>query len=175
MGAFADIVRTMAEMDIFQLFFPWLFILAVTYGILDKYEIFSEDAQVNGIISLSIAFMTIVGSLLFVPAGMFAHFAAALTFAIFALVGVMILIGVTGTDIGDLADDRSDTVFWGALIIGAIILIAVVGTYLNIEQIVGFTGDSAGNLIDDLVMPIVTLLFLFLIVGAVAQGGGGEE
>jgi len=36
MGAFENLIQMMAGMDIFQLFFPWLFVLAVSFGLLEK-------------------------------------------------------------------------------------------------------------------------------------------
>lgn len=171
MGVFADVVRQMAEMDLFQLFFPWLLVFAVTYGVLEKNQVFSEEAQVNGVIAMSIAFMAVIGSLLFIPAGLYANFAAALSFGIFALVGTMIFLGVTGYDLSEMADDKGP-VFWGAMIMAAIAIVGVIGANLNVEAIVGTPSSS---LLQELVMPVIVLLFLIVVVWiTVAESGGGE-
>jgi|AntDeeMetagen134_2_1112570.scaffolds.fasta_scaffold05817_3 hypothetical protein len=168
MGAFENLIQMMAGMDIFQLFFPWLFVLAVSFGLLEKNGVFSDDPSVNGVISLSFAFLTIGGLSMFVPAGMFTHFAAALGFGLFAIIGLLIMLAASGLDMDEALGKNNSAPTIGALIITIVALIAVVGYYLNIEQILGMATSAGGNAFDEVVMPILILIFLFLVVGATA-------
>ena len=166
MGAFENLVQTMAGMDIFQLFFPWLFVLAVSFGLLEKHGVFSDDSSVNGVISLAFAFLTIGGLAMFVPAGMFTHFAAALGFGLFAIIGFLIMLAASGLDMEEGLGSQNDLPTIGALVITIVSLIAVVGYYLDIEKILGMA--SGANVFDEVVMPILILVFLIIIVGATA-------
>lgn len=168
MGAFENLLQIMAGMDIFQLFFPWLFVLAVSFGLLEKHGVFSDDASVNGVISLAFAFLTIGGLAMFVPAGMFTHFAAALGFGLFAIIGFLIMLAASGMDLEDSIGGQNDLPTIGALVITIVSLISVVGYYLDIESILGMASSAGGNAFDEVVMPILILIFLLLIVGATA-------
>jgi len=168
MGAFESLVQTMAGMDIFQLFFPWLLVLAVSFGLLEKHDVFSDDASVNGVIALAFAFLTIGGLAVFVPAGMFTHFAAALGFGLFAIIGFLIMLAASGMDLDGNLGSQNDLPTIGALVITVVSLIAVVGYYLDIESILGMASSAGGNAFDEVVMPILILVFLIIIVGATA-------
>lgn len=168
MGVFETLIQSMAQMDIFQLFFPWLFVLAVTFGLLEKHGVFSDDSSVNGVISLALAFLTVGGLAMFVPAGMFAHFAAALGFGLFAIIGFLILLAASGLDMqGDAIGKNNSLPTIGALVIVIVSFIGVIGYYLNIESILG---GLSGNAFDEVVMPILLLIFLIIVIGAVSGG-----
>jgi hypothetical protein len=166
MGAFENVIQTMAGMEVFQLFFPWLFVLAVTYGLLQKNEVFSDDSSVNGVIALSMAFLTVGGAAMFVPAGMFTHFAAALGFGLFAIIGLLILFAAAGVDLGEELGDSTSLPAIGALVITVVAFIAVIGYYLNIESILG---GVSGNIFDQVVMPVLILVFLIIVVSLTAR------
>lgn len=169
MGVFETLIQSMAQMDIFQLFFPWLFVLAVSFGLLEKHGVFSDDSSVNGVISLALAFLTVGGLAMFVPAGMFAHFAAALGFGLFAIIGFLILLAASGLDMqGDAIGNNNSLPTIGALVIVIVSFIGVIGYYLNIESILG---GLSGNVFDEVVMPILLLVFLIIVIGAVADSG----
>ena len=170
MGAFATIVEVMASMDVFQLFFPWLFVLAITYGLLEKHGVFSEDSTVNGVIALALAFLTIGGAAMFIPAGMFTHFAAALAFGLFAIIGFMILLAASGMDVDEQLGEISSLPTIGALVITIVSFIAVVGYYVDVGGLLG--GVSGGNVFDEVVMPILILVFLIIVIGSVSGNGG---
>jgi hypothetical protein len=105
---------------------------------------------------------------MFVPAGMFTHFAAALGFGLFAIIGLLIMLAASGLDMDEALGKNNSAPTIGALIITIVALIAVVGYYLNIEQILGMATSAGGNAFDEVVMPILILIFLFLVVGATA-------
>ncbi len=103
---FEQIVQTLAELDFYQLFFPWLLVLAVSFGLLERYQFFGENSSVNGTIALSVAFLVTGGAEFFLPGDIFVIFAGALAFSVFGLLGLMILLGAIGVDI---QEDLGDT------------------------------------------------------------------
>jgi len=163
MGAFEQIILTMQQMDVFQLFFPWLLVAAVTYGALQKYEVFEEDT-VTGTVALSIAFISMAGLYIFVPATMFANFGAALAFIIFGLLGLIIILSMAGIDMEQF-HEIGDTPIEGNIVAGVgllLVIVAFVGVFLNqvdIGQVIG--GFEFGS---DQFMQILTLIFLLLVV-----------
>lgn len=141
-----------------NLFLPWLLILSVSYGILDKYNVLSDDPQVNGTIAISFAFISVLGVNQFAPTGMWSQFAANIAFGVFGILSLVILMAVAGYDVSDLAGDR-----WSLpAIFGGIIAIVVF-----ISTIIGY-GDASilvdGNLFDEVVMPILSLVFILVLV-----------
>lgn len=168
MGAFASIVEVMAQMNVFQLFFPWLLVLAVTYGVLEKYNLFSEETGVNGVIALSVAFLSIGGAFFFLPQGILTSFAAGLTFSLFGLLGFLILLGVAGFDLSheELADNPFSLPAIGALVFT---LLSFLGAFAFTADIGALT-KGVGNVFQDVVMPILVLVFLLVIVALTASG-----
>lgn len=157
MGAFEIIIQTMTEMG-FRLFLPWLLVLAVTYGLLEKHEVVSGETQVNGSIALAMAFFTILGVNQYAPAGLFTNLAAAIAFGLFGLLGLMVLIAVTGYDVSVFAEKGIPRYF--AYTIFIVSFITVVVTYVDIGGIVG-QGQNAFN---DIILPILILIFFILLV-----------
>jgi hypothetical protein len=170
---FETIVETMMQMDVFQLFFPWLLVLAVTYGALDKYDWFEEDT-INATVAVAVSFIAIGGLYLFVPAGLFSHFAAAIAFTAFGIIGLMILMAIAGVDLNEL--DKDSPIAKAAMGIGAIAFIGV----LIIQFQFDFPIDSLiqvfeGESFDEVVMPILTLVFLLGIVALITKDSSGES
>ena len=176
--AFETVVTTMLEMTVFQIFFPWLLVLAITYGILDKYKTISEEDSVNAVIALAISFMAIGGSYLFIPEGMLTHLVAGLTFGLFAVIGIMIVMAAGGYNLEKLEEsDKSIPALIGLTIFG-ITIIAVTFIYTDINDIlVSLTEmvDEPQNFFDEIVMPILILAFMFGIVAFTVIGGGDSE
>lgn len=168
---FEQIIQTMAEMQIFRFFFPWLLVLAVSYGALEKYQFISEDEFVNGSISLAIAFMAGGGAYMFIPAGLLTNVVAAATFAIFAVIGLMIVLGVAGYDLENLQDnDRSLPLVLGAGIF-VVALLAIVANFFGIPNIIPDI-DNWNRVFEEIVMPILILL---MIVALVAMTAGQSD
>lgn len=159
----------LTEMDIIPLFFPWLLVLAVTFGVLEKHGIFSEEAQVNGVISLAVAFIAVGGAALYLPQGILTNFAAALTFSIFGLLGLMILLAVGGYDLSE-AMSEDDLTVGAAVILGLMSFIGAFAFTVDFGNLLG----GVQNTFDEVVMPILVLLFLLLVVSATVGGDSGE-
>ncbi len=165
MGAFESIVQTMMDMNVFHLFFPWLLLLAVTYGLLEKYEFFDES--VNGTISLAFATMAMGGIFLFVPEGLFSHFAAVMAFGAFGILGLLILMAIAGIDIGEFEDPQGELPGIVALVVFILGFLGVVVAQLDIGSLLG----GVRNTFQEVVMPILILVFLLLVVSTTTGGG----
>lgn len=159
MGAFANVVETMAGMDVFSLFFPWLLVLSVTYGVLEKYNVFSEDSGVNGTIALSVAFFSVGGAYFFLPGGILTSFAAGLTFSMFGLVGFLILLAVAGMDVTELGD-TSDLPTIGAVVLVILSFLGAFAFTADISALLSGVEDAW----QDVIMPILVLVFLLIVV-----------
>lgn len=170
---FEAIVETMIQMDVFQLFFPWLLVLAVSFGALDKYDWFEEDT-INAAVAFAISFIAIGGMYMFVPATLFSHFAAAVAFSVFGIIGLMILLAVAGVDLNDL--DKDSPPAKAAMGVGVAAFTGVLFIQFNLQQpltevvIHLFTGQT----FDEVMMPILTLLFLLGIVAVITRGAQGD-
>jgi cytochrome c oxidase subunit IV len=162
MGAFDIIVQTMMEMG-FRLFLPWLLVLSVTYGLLEKYQVVSDETQVNGSIALAMAFLTILGVNQYAPVGIFTNFAAAIAFGLFGLLGFMVLVAMTGYDLDNYAE--GGTPRWFAVTIFVVAFIAVIVTYVDISNLIGETQ----SVFNDVILPILVLVFFILVVRETAR------
>lgn len=168
---FETIIETMVEMQIFRFFFPWLLVLAVSYGVLEKYNFISEDEFVNGSISLAIAFMAGGGAYLFIPAGLLTNVVAAATFGIFAVIGLMIVLGVAGYDLENLQDnDRSLPLILGAGIF-VVALMAIISSFFDLTSFIPQI-DNWQAIFEEVIMPI---LILGMIVALVAVTAGNSD
>ncbi len=156
MGAFATIVEVMAGMDVFQLFFPWLLILGLSYGILEQYEFVSDDSSVNGVIALSFAFFTIGGAYIFLPAGTFTQLAALMAFGLFGILGLVVLMGVAGYDIESIGEDGTSIPVLAAVAVAIVAFAVVLMSSFNI----GGLSLTSANFFEDVVMPILVLVFM---------------
>lgn len=174
MGAFEAIAQTMADMGVFSFFFPWLLTLAISYGILDQYEVISDDDTVNGVVSLSIAFFVIGAAYTTLGTGIFLEFAAALAFGLFAVIGLIVLIGTAGVDLSEYDQIEGNLPALAAILI---FLVAFFGTLITQTQffdalvplIEGSGGGSSGGA--GFLSQFMVLLFLLLVIIFVANSG----
>lgn len=159
MGAFEQIAVTMSEAG-FEIFLPWLLVFSISYGLLNKYEFVSGEKDVNGVVSLAFAFLTVIGVSSFAPPGMWAHFAANIAFGMFGVLSLLILFAVAGYDVSNLSDGSWSLPWILAGIIGIVSFIGVIVGYGNPGQLIG----PGENLFDDVIMPILALVFVLSIV-----------
>lgn len=157
MAAFEIIVQTMSEMG-FRLFLPWLLVLSVTYGLLEKYQVVSEETQVNGSIALAMAFLAIIGVNNYAPAGIFTNFAAAITFGLFGLLGFMVLVAMAGYDIEKYAEGGTPRYF--AVAIFVVSFVTVIVLYIDLSSLI----SESQNVFENIILPILILVFFLLIV-----------
>lgn len=170
---FEAVIQAMVEMQIFRFFFPWLLVLSVGYGVLEKYNFISDDEFVNGSIALAIAFMAGGGAYLFIPAGLLTNVVAATTFAIFAVIGLMIVLGVAGYDLNQLQEnDRSMPLLLGAGIF-TVALLSIIASFFDLSRFIPQI-ENWGMIFEQYVMPILVLGLILGIVVMTASPSSGE-
>ncbi|MBC5792982.1 MAG: hypothetical protein H8Z69_02970 [Nanohaloarchaea archaeon] len=181
MGLFETLVQNMSQMDLFHLFFPWLLITAITYGALNKTEIFEEDT-IDAAVALSVGFISMAGLLAFVPPNMFAHFGAALGFIVFGILGLLIVLAMAGVDVNDLADAGDTPLQGNPIAVAGIVLvgIALIGVTLTYTDLGGFLPGLSGdidlslNIGSEAIMQVLTMAFLLAMIGVVIKVTGEE-
>lgn len=169
---FESIVLTMMEGDIFHLFLPWLLVLAVSYGALQKAEFFEEDS-ITAVTALSISFLSIGGFYLFVPPDLFGHLAAVIGFSVFGFLGLFILLAVVGVDITDFEEAEREFPAIAAASVAVLGVIGVLTYQYNVLDLLP-TLDLQTISFEQQVTPILILLLLFGVVVFLTREGGGE-
>ena len=155
-------ITFMSQTDIIHLFFPWLLLLAFTFGMLQKYEFF-EDEAVTGAIALSSSFLAIAGVYFFLPENLFANFGGILAFAAFGVLGFLIVMAIAGIDISEMEGRIGKIPLAVGLGILGIGLLAIAAGAFPVEEVVREVNIDA-NLVDDVLMPIILLVFIIAIV-----------
>lgn len=171
MGVFDQLIEMMLEMGVFQVIFPWLLVMSVTYGALEKYEYF-EDEMVNGAIALSLGFLTSAGMVLFVPQGLFTNFMAVIAFVALGFIGIAVLAAIGGYQFDDSGAEENIIVKLSV----PVGLIAIVLVFLYQYDLSAFIPTDTGQVWSDAIMPVLTMIFIIFIVAITTGGGGnGEE
>ena len=162
MSFIARSIEYMSQTDVIHLFFPWLLVLAFTYGVLEKYDFFEDDA-VNAAISISFAFLSIGGIYFFAPGNIFVNFGAILAFAAFVALGFLIVMAVAGIDIQDMTESEQNIPLIAGLGILGLGLLVVVGGALGVTEIFASINFEA-NFVQDIFMPILLLGFIMAVI-----------
>lgn len=167
MSFIARSIEYMSETDVIHLFFPWLLVLAFTFGVLQKYEIF-EDDSVNAAIAISFSFLSIGGIYFFAPPGIFVNFGAVMAFASFVALGFLIVMAVSGVDINEMTDSEKNIPLIGGLSILGLGLLVILGSALGLPEAIAELTIEA-NLVNDIVMPMLLLGFLLGVIYFTSQ------
>lgn len=162
MSFMSEMVTFLAETDIISLFFPWLLLLAFTYGTLRKQEFF-EDEAIAGAVALSVSFLAVAGVYYFLPSGVFTDLGAIIGFAAFVSLGFLIVMAMSGLELDE--KDQLKIPMGAGLIV---LIIGLIGVGVNNVPSLDVGGVSA---YEDVIMPIVFLLF---ILGVVSIAGKGD-
>lgn len=161
MSLFSDMIVFMTEADIIQLFFPWLLLLAFTFGVLQKYDFFDEE--VNGAIALSSSFLAVAGIYLFMPEGVFSYFGGIVALAAFASLGALVVMALAGIQI----DDLEGRLKYAPLGLGGLVLsIGLIGMatgFLPLEAPVELV-ETRLDLVDEVLMPLMFFGFVLAII-----------
>ncbi|MFO7793942.1 MAG: hypothetical protein R6V35_03110 [Candidatus Nanohaloarchaea archaeon] len=167
MSFFSDLVIFMSETDIIHLFFPWLLLLAFTFGILQKYEFF-EDEAVTGAISVSSSFLAIAGIYFFMPENIFANFGAVLAFATFASLGVLIVMAIAGVNIDDLDNRIGRIPLAVGLIVMGIGTLSIAAGALPVNEVLGNIGFNV-DMYQDIFMPVMVFGFILAVIAITSR------
>ncbi len=167
MSFFADLVMFMSQTDIIHLFFPWLLLLAFTFGILQKYEFFENEA-VSGAIAISSSFLAIAGIYFFMPENIFANFGAVLAFATFAALGFLIVMAIAGVDITDLDNRIGRIPLAAGLAVMVIGMLSIAAGAFPVNEVVDSIGFNV-DLYQDIIMPVIVFGFILAVIALTSR------
>ena len=165
MAVFESIIQVMIDAGASYVFM-WVLFAGLIYGLLSKYEVFGESSA-NAGIALGGSFFTLLGVYAFAPEGLFLNFAAAIAFILFGLFGLVILLSISGVSITDMGEGiEGNTLAAVAIILFFIVFLGVLAFNLNWGNLLG----PVENTWEDVVFPIIFLIFLLIVVGGATSG-----
>ncbi|MCW1296210.1 MAG: hypothetical protein OH319_00830 [Candidatus Parvarchaeota archaeon] len=120
-SVFVDVIDTLRNMGIFDVFLPFLLIFAIVFGALEKTQVFGEEKKnVNGIVAFAIA-MIVVGTSRAI--GIINNFVPWVGIIAIALVCFLMLSALLfGGDVSKMAENYKNLYKVGIVIIGAILV-----------------------------------------------------
>jgi hypothetical protein len=164
MAVFESILQVMIDAGASYVFM-WVLFAGLIYGLLMKYEVFG-DSSANAGIALGGSFFTLLGVYAFAPEGLFLNFAAAIGFILFGLFGTIILLSISGVSVTEMAEGVEDNVLaFASLILILVVFLGVLAFNLNWGDLLG----PVENAWQDIIFPIIFLIFLLLVVGSAAD------
>lgn len=122
MVTFETLIQNLQEIYFFSYFMPFILVLAVTYGIIDKINLF-EDNTVDATVSIVVAFMSLLGIYLLDISGVMIYFWGALSVGLVTVLGFVILAGMFGVDITQTEFEKKWIGISGAIIIAVVLVI----------------------------------------------------
>lgn len=164
MAVFESILQVMIDAGASYVFM-WVLFAGLIYGLLMKYDVFG-DSSANAGIALGGSFFTLLGVYAFAPEGLFLNFAAAIGFILFGLFGTIILLSISGVSVTEMAEGVEDNVLaFASLILILVVFLGVLAFNLNWGDLLG----PVENAWQDIIFPIIFLIFLLLVVGSAAD------
>ncbi|MDY6778130.1 MAG: hypothetical protein SVU32_05665 [Candidatus Nanohaloarchaea archaeon] len=173
MAVFGQLIENLRQVGFFRYFLPFLLMLAVTYGALNKIELF-DDESVHGAISVVVALMTIVGVQQFVPRQYFSMFFGGLTLAILALLGLVMLLGMMGIDVQDVTfpEDKDKPLNRYVLLAFVLLIVVILGVFYGIPSPEGFQGIATS---DTLYTFVMLGILIYVIYKVMQPNSGGDN
>lgn len=150
---FEQLIVNLQSIGFFRFFLPMVFIFAVTYGILQRIELF-EDENVDAVTAAVVAFISLLGIYTFDLSGVIVRFLGVLSIAMVVLLGLAIIAGMLGVNIKELDYDEN--------------LFVVAGLILVVLLIIVFSGiPGLGNVSESIVAALGSepAMMLYTIVG----------
>ena len=147
---FAEFIGNLNTLGFYDFLLPFMFVMALTFGLLTKSAVFGNNAAVYGILSISIAFFSIN----YTPIGLF--LTRSMTYAAVFIAGVMILILMLGIFGGSIDAMFSDGIMWFIAFMAVLIFISAGGGVI-------FDGISSLNM--SLILMGIVLLSMIFVVG----------
>lgn len=161
---FEELIMNLQGLGFFRYFMPFLLMMAVTYGILQRAELF-EDETVDGVVAAVVSFMSIVGIYTFVGGAFFTQFFGVVTIAIFVLIGYVIILGTMGVDVTEVAnlDDaqKKRTAWYGGGVLALVGLLFM--HYLDIV-------DGGQLLGSDEFLTFLVILGMYIVISKITSG-----
>ncbi|MFB6158283.1 MAG: hypothetical protein ABEJ95_01335 [Candidatus Nanohalobium sp.] len=159
MAAFESLLQMMIDSGASYVFM-WLLFAALIYGLLAKYEVFSESSAAGGV-ALGASFFTLLGVYAFAPEGLFLNFAASIGFILFGLFGLIILLSISGVDVTEMTEGVEGNIVAGLGIV--LFLVAFLGSLaynLNWSGLLGGVEDTW----QDVVFPVLFMVFMLAVI-----------
>lgn len=94
----------LSSVGFFEFFLPLILFLAIYFGLLRKTEVLGDDEAVVGVASLALAFITVFGTYIFVPATFFTQFFGVLSLALVSILSIVLMAGLVGYEFGPEGD-----------------------------------------------------------------------
>lgn len=164
-SVFSQLLQNLSSVGFFDLFLPFLLILAVTYGVLQRIELF-EDDSVDATVSIVVALMSMFSMLTFVDAAFFTQFFGAVTLLVAVVLGYIIVLGLMGVDINDVAtlddDQKKKTAIFAAIGIAV-----VLGGVLQYANVVDVYGSLMSTVQSDVFLTLAVLAGMVLVINSI--------
>ncbi len=158
-GVIGEMLNKWEQAGFFSYLLPFLLIFALVFGIMTKLDIFKDNKMVNGIIALSVAFMSLQFD--FVPT-FFSQIFPRIGVGLAIILGILIIVGL-------FADPQSSAVNYVLLGIGVITVGAI------IIQSAGALGWQSGQWWEDNWQMVVGAVFLLILVIVIIGSGSGDK
>jgi len=164
MSFFGYAIETLASFGFYDFFLPWLLVLAVVFGLLQKKQYISDQVSVNAAIAISISFLgTVV---------LHSFFVRVFTYFGIALAGLLILIIFAA--MFDLKPNEiiKDMRQWNKNAVPGLVMLSAILVFLFA---LGFgVGDLLGLLYNPIVAVIAIFVILAIVVTFITGGGHGN-
>lgn len=160
MATFETLIQNLQEIQFFTYFMPFIFLLAVTYGIISKIDIFDDDDVVEASVSLAVAFMGMLGIYLLNLGDVMVYFFGAVSVGLVTVLGFVLVAGMFGVDISQMGQDSKKKFagIAGAVVVG--ILIILVNEFLDVD----FYGYLTSEFAYTVLMLGGIIVFMYILV-----------
>lgn len=156
---FETLIQNLESVGFFRYFLPFVFMLAVVYGLLRRIEVF-EDQQVDATVATAVAFIAMLGVYTFDLAGIMIQFFGALTVGIVLLLGLVLILGMFGVEVQEL--DNHPAAIGAGVIVFALVIVGVMQAIPGQEGFISvLTGEAA--------MTLYTIVGLIAVIGFITR------
>jgi hypothetical protein len=177
-GAFETVIKTMRDLDMFTLGFPFLLVFVLTYGVLDR-EDFFEDDSITAVASLAFAFMSAGGIYAFEAGSLFTGLAGVVGVTIFVILGLLIVLASAGVDFEEYLYG-GDEDYGGKMpaILGVVLfmfgLVSVLWYFIPVIEILGLE-DLSLSVPSGILNTILFVVGTAGVVALIAREDNGDE
>ncbi len=178
MAALGSVFDLMQQLDLLTLGFPLLVVLGLTYAGLRRFDLFEEDSA-RGTVAIGTAFVLVGSIYAFFPDGLLLAFSSTLTLALFVSFALVVVLAVSGVDIGEYLDEQG----LPAIVAVGIVMVGFFGSVLYFVPVVEILSPAVefsfellgGDAWENVVQPALVLFFLLgMVLFVVSAGGGGN-
>ena len=170
MSFFSEALATLASFGFYDFFLPWVLILAVVFGVLQKSGAISDQTSVNATISVAVAFLTTI-----ILHSFFIRFFNLVGILLAGFLALIIFAAMFGFKPNELLKDVKEwnkNAIPGLIILGTIIIFFLaLGFRLALPNL-GYIINTP--LVSLLIVAIILVIIVKFIAGGHKEGGGGH-